>query len=155
MNNNIIKWAKDFLSKYSEQVTYLFFGVLTTIVNYSCFALLRVLWGDQWIHLINIATFIVATLFAYVTNKMFVFQHRSWRPEDVLRELTAFFASRISSFLLELMGLYVCVEFFRVGQYDLIIMDGTMAAKVILSFVAVIINYFLSKFFVFKKRNRG
>lgn len=148
------KYIIEFFKKYREQISYLFFGVLTTVVNYSAFAILRLIIGDYWIHLINILTFIIATLFAYFTNKIFVFKKKDWDFLNLLKELVSFFSSRISSFLIEFFGLYVCVNMLNSDQYTFFIMDGTMAAKIILSFVAVIINYFLSKFFVFKD-NKG
>ena len=142
--------------QYREQISYLFFGVLTTVVNYVVFALLRLWIGDFFIHVINIITFIVATLFAYVTNKFFVFQSRNWNFRALLKELTSFFAARISSFCVEAVGLYVCVDLFHVGKYSFYLLDGTMVAKIVLSFVAVVLNYFFSKFCVFnKKREEG
>ena len=149
------KNINNFIKKYEEQLSYLFYGVLTTIVNYVTFALLRVWWGDFWIHIINLVTFIVATLFAYITNKIFVFKNRNWGFRHTWVELSSFFVSRISSFFIEAAGLYICVNIFKVGKYTLIFFDGTMAAKIILSFVAVIINYFLSKFIVFKNKTEG
>jgi len=146
---------QNLIVKHKEKLSYLFFGVLTTIVNYASFAIFRILWGDQWIHAINVLTFLVATLFAYVTNKIFVFENRNWGIKHLLQELLSFFASRISSFCIEAAGLYVCVNWLHVGQYQFVVMDGTMAAKIVLSFVAVIINYFLSKFFVFRSKKRG
>lgn len=143
-----------FVKKYEEQVSYLFFGVLTTIVNYLSFALLRAWWGDGWIHVVNAATFVLATLFAYVTNKLFVFKSREWKLKSVISEILSFFVSRISSYLVEAIGLYICVDVFDVGKYEWFMIDGTMLAKIVLSFVAVILNYFFSKFFVFKKSKK-
>jgi len=152
MNCNFKKHIINIIKKYEEQLLYLFYGVLTTIVNYVTFVLLRIWWGDYWIHLINLITFVVATLFAYVTNKIFVFKNKNWNFRHFVIELAAFFTSRVSSFLIEAIGLYICVDILNVGRYTFILFDGTMAAKVVLSFVAVIINYFLSKFVVFRKK---
>lgn len=143
----------NFYGKYREQISYLFFGVLTTIVNYASFALLRYAAGDdRWIHAVNVATFVIATLFAFVTNKLFVFKSRNASASKVLYELGTFFGSRLSTFFIEWVGLYICTDFFYVGQYKVLFTDGTMIAKIVLSFVAVILNYFLSKSFIFKKK---
>ena len=142
---------KKLIQKYEEQLSYLFFGVLTTIVNYVSFAVLKYFWTDDWIHAVNIVTFIIATLFAYVTNKLFVFKSRSWSFKVFSREILSFFGSRISSFILEEAGLFLCVDILNVGRYHLLFTDGTMIAKIVLSFVAVIINYFFSKLLVFNK----
>lgn len=139
--------------QYRELFSYLLFGVLTTAVNYGVFALFKALWGDRLILAVNLVAFVAATLFAYVTNKLFVFQSPSWKPELLLKEAALFFASRIFSFLLEEAGLYVCVNLFHVGAYRVWFTDGTMAAKIVLSFLAVLLNYFFSKFMVFRKGN--
>ena len=143
-----------FIEKYKEQLSYLFFGVLTTVVNYLSFALLRILMGDGLIHLVNILTFIIATLFAYVTNKLFVFKSKTESIGSLIKELISFFGSRISSYAIEALGLILCVDVLNVGRYHIWFTDGTMIAKIVLSFVAVIINYFFSKLFVFRK-NKG
>ncbi len=151
MISKIKQFVTAFCKKHEEQLSYLFFGILTTIVNYASFAILRSVIGDKWIHMVNIFTFIIATLFAYVTNKIFVFKSKSFSIPTLAKELVSFFGSRISTFLIEAAGLYLCVNIANVGRYSIFFTDGTMIAKIILSFVAVIINYFLSKLFVFKK----
>ncbi len=151
----LISRIQECIRRRKEEISYLFFGVLTTIVNFSSFAILRACWGDEWIHVVNVATFVIATLFAYVTNKLFVFESRSWAWNVVVKECGLFFASRISTFAIEALGLFLCVDILRVGKYSVWIVDGTLAAKILLSFVAVLLNYFLSKFIVFYKGTGG
>ena len=98
-------------------------------------------------------TFIVATLFAYVTNKLFVFKSKTAALPACLKELIAFFGARLSSFALEEFGLFLCADVFHLGVYSLFGIDGIMISKIVLSFVAVIINYFFSKFWIFKKNS--
>ena len=64
------------LIKYRQQLSYLFFGVLTTLVNYGVFWLFQRAWQGRWLLFANLLTFLVATAFAYITNKVFVF--RCW-----------------------------------------------------------------------------
>ncbi len=141
--------------KYEEYISYLFFGVLTTVVNYTSFALLRHFLGDEWIHWVNAITFVIATTFAYITNRIFVFKSRSSSFGSICKEVLSFFTSRISSFLIEEAGLYLCVNILNVGQYKLLFTDGTMIAKIVLSFLAVILNYFFSKLIVFKNSKKS
>lgn len=138
-----------------EQVRYLFFGILTTIVNYTCFGAYTLLWGDNRALLINIPVFLISTAFAYVTNKLFVFNSRSWEPKFILREAGSFLGVRIFSFFFEEIGLYVCVDLLNFNQYAIGVIGGTMLSKVGLSMLAVCLNYVLSKFLIFRKNKEG
>lgn len=131
-----------------ETGLYLFFGVLTTVVNYGVFWLCR-----DWMHslLANGLAFILATLFAYVTNKLFVFRSPQWTPGVVGKELLSFTGARTFSLCIEMLGLYLCI-LLHAKDYVLWGMDGEMIAKIVLSFVAVLLNYFMSKFWIFKKK---
>lgn len=151
MGNGTSSKKSIFHEKNRELFSYLWFGILTTVLNYGVFALFKHLWGDGLILAVNLVAFVAATLFAYVTNKLFVFQSRSWKPRLVVKEAALFFASRIFSFFLEEAGLYICVELFHVGGYRIGIVDGTMIAKIVLSFLAVALNYVFSKLLVFRK----
>ena len=144
---------KMFFQRHRELIDYLVFGVLTAVVNYGVFALLKAWWGDGNILIANLVTFIVATLFAYVTNKLFVFKSKTAALPACLKELIAFFGARLSSFALEEFGLFLCADVFHLGVYSLFGIDGIMISKIVLSFVAVIINYFFSKFWIFKKNS--
>ena len=74
------------------------FGVLTTIVNYVFFWLGILLFGEEYTLLINLGCFIVAASFACVTNKLFVFDSKSWDWTVLRKEIPAFFSARILSF---------------------------------------------------------
>ncbi len=63
-----------------------------------------------------------------------------------------FFGARIASFGLEELGLWICTDFLHVGRYRLLGVGGIMAAKIVLSVVATVLNYFFSKFFIFRKK---
>lgn len=134
-----------------ETVTYLIFGVLTTLVNYVCFWLGIKLFGEEYTLLINVFCFIIAASFAYVTNKLFVFESKSWAWEILRREIPAFFSARVFSFLLEEAGLWVSKDLLHVGRYELLGINGIMIAKIALSVLVVILNYVFSKLFIFKK----
>ncbi len=145
---------RKFFRQYREQLLYLFFGVLTTLINYGLFWALSVLWQGRLVLLANLITFLAATAFAFVTNKLFVFESRSWRAAGVLREAAAFTAARLFSFALEEAGLYIAAYPLKLGSYTFGPVDGVMLAKIVLSVLAVILNYFFSKFLVFARRER-
>ena len=138
-----------------EQIRYLFFGFLTTIVNYVSFWAFTLLWGDDQAILVNIPVFLISVVFAYVTNKLFVFNSRSWEPKFILREAGAFLGVRVASFFFEEIGLYVCVDLLHFNQYTIGPVGGTMLSKVGLSVLVVCLNYVLSKFLIFRKDKEG
>lgn len=137
-----------------EAFSYLFFGVLTTVVNYTIFVCGLALAGQDDALLVNLVAFAGATLFAFITNKIFVFQSSSWSVKQSFSELCKFVAARVFSLCIEQIGLYLSIELFHVENYDLCSVNGLVIVKIILSFVSVLLNYFASKFVVFKKEKR-
>ena len=136
-----------------EGISYLFFGVLTTAVNYAAFLLFNWLLGDRWVLLTNLIAFLIALLFAYAVNKQYVFQSRDWSFSVVRRELASFTAARVFSFLVEEAGLWAAAYVLHLERYRLFgPVDGILLAKLALSVLVVVMNYFFSKFLVFAKR---
>ena len=140
-----------------ETIMYLIFGVATTVVNYVVFWLIYdLICGKDHSLLANGVAFVAAVVFAFVVNKMYVFESRSWTAETLKREVPAFLASRIGSFLVEEAGLFVCEYVLKLNgvilmEYAGIQVDGITAAKLALSVIVVILNYVFCKWFVFKK----
>lgn len=133
---------KDLIRKYWDVLSYLFFGGLTTVVNYlvylPCYDLLR--WPAT---VSNMVAWVFAVAFAFLTNKPFVFKSHDWSMKTVLPELSKFLSCRVGSGVLETLFLLVTV--------DLIGWDGAWM-KLITSVLVVILNYFGSKLLVFKKQ---
>lgn len=126
-----------------ETITYIIFGVLTTAVNYVTYYLLyRFTALDAIIY--NTIAWAVSVIFAFITNKLFVFESKKWAIRTVLREFFPFVGARILSLLLEEAFLMLTVNV--LGMHELI-------AKIIISVVVVIVNYFASKFIIFRKKN--
>ncbi|MCL2463429.1 MAG: GtrA family protein [Defluviitaleaceae bacterium] len=124
-----------------ETIVYLVFGVLTTVISYVVFNVCfgRGL-GTGWS---NTISFIAAIIFAYPTNKVFVFDSRSWDIKTVALELASFIGARLFSFFLETGALYLLINKLGVRYYF---------AKIITSVVVVILNYIFSKFIFRKKK---
>lgn len=134
-----------------ETFLYIVFGVLTTFVNFITFIAFNYLLGKKYYWLSNIFSFVAATLFAFITNKQFVFESKEWKAQVVVKEAVSFLSSRIGTFFfVEEMGLLFAVQIMKVENYQLYFLDGTLIAKVILAFAAVLVNYILSKYIVFK-----
>ena len=123
-----------------ETISYLIFGILTTIVNYAVFELCNVL----HIHYL-VGTLIawgLAVMFAYITNKLFVFESKSWKKEVIVKELSSFIACRIVSGLFDLGFMALAVELLTMNK---------SIAKLVSNVFVVIANYIFSKLFIFKK----
>ena len=146
MNKNF----RDLLNR--ETLSYLLFGVLTTIVNYITFMGVFILSNESSALVSNMVAFIAATIFAYITNKIWVFKSNRWSLDILKVEIITFLSARIFSFILEQVGLFICINVFKIENYSFLGINGVIISKVVLSFIAVIINYGLSKLFIFKEQ---
>lgn len=134
-----------------ETILYLVFGVLTTVVNYVVFAILIHIFGDEAALIVNVAAFVAAVIFAFITNKLFVFESKSWAGSVLKKEIPSFITARLFAFAIEELGLMFSMNVLHVEKYQLFGIGGVLIAKIILSVVVVIVNYVFSKFFIFKK----
>ena len=140
-----------------ETILYIVFGVATTVVNYIVFHILyNVLWHQNHSLAANAAAFVAAVIFAFVVNKLFVFESRSWDAATLKREIPSFLGARIGSFGIEEAGLFLAEKVFKLGGVIAISIGDTAfdwitVVKVALAFVVVALNYVFCKLFVFKK----
>lgn len=132
-----------------ETILYLFFGVMTTVVNYGVFWLfLRILGKDQSL-ISNTIAFVFAVAFAYITNKLFVFEEHSWKASVLKKEIVAFLSTRIFTFLFEQAGLFVFGSLLHFENRSIVGINGIFLVKAVLSVVVVVANYFFSKKLIF------
>lgn len=129
----------DLYKKYSEIINYLIFGILTTLVNFIAYFMCRKIFHIVYM-LSKAISWIIAVLFAYITNRKFVFESKS---DNLLKEIYQFYKYRIFSLGIELLLMYIFVEVFGIDD---------MIANIPVTFIVVIINYFFSKLFVFNKK---
>ena len=140
-----------------ETILYIVFGVATTAVNYIVFHLLyNVLWHQRSSLVANAAAFVAAVIFAFVVNKLFVFESKSWSAATLKREIPSFLAARIGSFGIEEAGLFLAEKVLKLGGVIAVTigslsLDWITVIKVALAFVVVALNYVFCKLFVFKK----
>lgn len=123
----------------NEVVLYIFFGVLTTLINIGLFYLLTKV-GFLYI-IANIIALLTAKTIAYLSSKFFVFKKRCDNRKELLFEIIIFIIFRSLTMFIDFFGLILLVELFSVDK---------MIGKVILTVVVIIINYFASKKVVFK-----
>ena len=137
-----MKKITELIRKHWDILSYLFFGGLTTLVNYLVY-LPCYNWFGISATVSNAIAWFFAVAFAFLTNKPFVFKSHDWSIKVVLPELTKFLGCRIGSGVLETAILFLTV--------DLLGWNGNVL-KVITSILVVILNYFGSKLLVFTKK---
>lgn len=146
---------KRLFNKYRELISYIFFGVLTTVVSLVSFRIFDVILGEKLYLLTNIISWVFAVIFAYITNKLWVFESKSWKASVVIKELIGFFGARILSLVIEEVGLWLMVDLLSMGEISINIfrfnINGNFIAKLIMQVVVVILNYIFSKLVIFKK----
>lgn len=150
-----------------EIVTYIIFGVLTTAVNLLTFYLFKKLFvsigwdgilnsllvsagwekaidffadGSDYLDANTIA-WVAGVIFAFFTNKLFVFESKSWKPSVAVREFAGFVGARVLSFAAECVLMFLMVT---------VLSWNELIAKLIVGVVVIIMNYVFSKLFIFK-----
>ena len=126
---------KNLYFKHKEIINYLLFGGMTTVVSWGTYSLFVK----------------AAVLFAFVTNKLFVFESKTWQPATALREFVSFIGARLATGVIEWFG----VPYFSTHglTHPLFGVKGLLA-KVVVSIVVIILNYIFSKFLVFIKKDK-
>ena len=134
---------KKIMGRYRELISYLIVGGLTTVVSlgtyYGCTLTVLDAAVPLQLQAANVLSWIAAVTFAYFTNRKYVFESRN---QHMLKEAGAFYASRLSTLLMDMGLMFLMVTI--LGWDDKI-------AKLIVQVVVTIANYVISKFFVFKK----
>lgn len=137
-----MKKISNLFKKYQEMIMYLIFGVLTTIVSLVTYFILTNTFLDPkdsiMLQVANIVAWIISVLFAYVTNRKYVFNSHG----SILKEFLKFTISRVFSLIVDMLMMFVFVS---VLKYN----DGVI--KLISQVVIIILNYVFSKVFVFKR----
>ncbi len=127
-------------NKYREVIDYIIFGGLTTLVNIVAFFIFDTLLN--WPYLIaNAIAIVVSILFAYFTNKLFVFRTKDLPLKENILEFARFIGFRLLSGVADMATMWILV--------DLLTLD-TNIAKLLTQFIVVVLNYVFSKLFIFK-----
>lgn len=149
---------KELLKKYEELILYVVFGGLTTLVNFIAFWLLNKTIGEAAYLVNNVIAWFVAVVFAYITNKLWVFDSKSWKFKVLLKEVPEFFLARVFSLLVEEGGLWLFIEKMGFDEFSFTVLGfevtGKLIAKIVLAVIVVILNYFFSKFVIFAKKKK-
>ena len=152
-----------------EIITYVVFGVLTTVVNLVVFYITKKIFiSIGWDGIFNavfssaesekilallgkgtdyldatVIAWVAAVIFAFITNKLVVFESKSWKPSVAGKEFVAFIGARVFSLLVELLFMFVTVTLLSINEF---------IAKLFVQFIVVVLNYIFSKLIIFKKK---
>lgn len=127
-----------------ETITYAVAGVLTTIVNFFSYHFFCNILGITNL-IANAIAWVIAIIFAYVVNDIWVFQSITKGIRKEIEKITKFFGARICSFGVEEVGLYVFVDMFHWNN---------LLVKAGLAVIVIILNYIFSKLYIFNDRKR-
>lgn len=126
-----------------EMISYVFFGVCTTIVNIVVFQCCTIFLHWNW-SMSNVLAWLAAVLFAFVTNKLFVFRSKDVGAKLFLWEAVTFFGARVLSLGVDMASMWLLLDYMH--------LDGFLA-KIIVSVLVIIVNYILSKRVIFRRNS--
>lgn len=133
---------KDLLRKYKFIILYGIFGVLTTLINIVSYSLFYSVFGVSNV-ISNIIAWVLSVLFAFITNKLWVFESKSFEFKLFMAELGNFTLCRLATGVLDLGIMFVGVDLLK---------GPAIILKVVSNIIVIILNYVMSKVFVFKKK---
>lgn len=132
-----------FYKKYKEVLLYLFFGVCTSVISILSYSIADVLLGINEL-IANIVSWILAVLFAFFTNRIWVFQSETHSGREFVIQLANFFGGRVVTLIIEEVLILVFI---------IILGFPSIPVKVAAQIVVIVLNYIISKLWVFKKKN--
>ncbi len=140
---------KEIFTRNKEIISYLFFGAATTAVNFIVYTAAVKSGLSDRLTLANLIAWICAVSFAYFTNKLFVFESKSFAPRILIPEVLSFLGARVLSGVLDIFLPEILVG----AGFDLMIfgIEG-MAAKATVSVAVIVLNYIFSKLVIFKRK---
>ena len=133
---------KELYKKYKAVIYYAVFGVLTTIINWGVYKLTYGTLGIPNIPSTCIA-WLLAVLFAFITNKLWVFNSKSFEKEIVTKEALKFFSARIMTGILDVAIMWLAVD---------ILSWNADLWKMISNVIVIVVNYVASKLLVFSEK---
>lgn len=131
---------KNLIVQYKKIILYLFFGVLTTLVNFIVYFIFQKILPISYQLNIFLA-WVISVLFAFYTNKYFVFQNNTGQNKWL--EMLRFYSSRILSLIVELVFMIILIEYLRQSEFF---------SKIFVQIIVIILNYILSTLFVFSSK---
>lgn len=137
----MIIWMKSIIVKYKEIILYGVFGLGATLINIISFYIFRQLLGIELIPS-NVLAWALAFIFAFITNKLWVFESRNWKSTAAIKEMSSFLITRLTTLIMDTFLMWLFVECLTINN---------LISKIVVNGIVIIVNYVASKFWVFKK----
>ena len=137
----MIQKIKQLILKYKEPLLYLIFGGFTTLINLIVYWVMRHAFSAS-VAVSDVTAWVLSVIFAYVTNKLWVFESKSWKASVFIRELGEFFGARVFSEVVNLGWMLLTVNVLKWPDFLM---------KILGNVIVIIMNYVFSKFLIFKK----
>ena len=140
MHLPVLRNLEPLYKRHKEVLLYLLFGGLTTVVSIASFALFAEVVGINEL-VANVMSWVLSVLFAYATNRTWVFAAKADTRAGVIREILSFFGGRVATLLVEEAILAVFITWLGFPA---------VPVKIIAQVIVIVLNYIVSKFWVFK-----
>lgn len=137
---------KELIKENNEIIKYLIFGALTTLISLTTYFIMTLFLDVNepiQLQVCNITSWILSILFAFFTNKIFVFKSKE---KKTIKELIKFLTGRIITLLIDMIIMFIFVSLMHFND---------KIVKLLLQIIIIILNYIISKYFVFKKENKN
>ena len=131
---------RNLYQKYKDVIPYAIFGVLTTLVNIVVYWIMAHICHFS-VMISTVFAWVLSVLFAYLTNRKWVFNSEADSTQGILKEILSFFVCRLATGILDWVCMLVFVDLFHYPD---------MIIKVIANLLVIILNYVASKWFIFK-----
>lgn len=130
--------------KYKEMLLYLFFGGLSFVVSIATYALFNVSFGINEL-IANILSWIITVMFAFLTNRIWVFNSPTNGLEEFIKQMVAFYGGRVVTLVVEEVILLVFITLLHFQS---------MLVKVVVQVIVIVLNYVISKLVIFNKESK-
>lgn len=145
------------LHKYKDMILYIVFGALTTLVNYVVYFAAKAM-GIHY-QISTVLAWIAAVTFAYITNRIWVFQSKNHGYKKICKEIALFVSARVLSLLLEMLIMYIGMNICNADEYFWNIFNtqipaGELITKTLAQIIIIITNYLCSKHIIFSVKSR-
>lgn len=134
--------VKEQYLKYKEIINYLIFGGVTTVINFAVYVVLaKIMLVNEVIA--NVMAWIISVIFAYITNRVYVFESKNTGVKYIIKEFSSFIGCRIFSGIIDMGSFWLLFTVFKIND---------IVAKIIIAIIVVILNYLFSKLIIFKSK---
>ena len=141
---NIIELIRKIWKKHEEAMNYLFWGGVAFVLSMILFYIFANML-DLYEQIANILSWIICVIFTYFTNRTFVFQSKVKGLKNIFKEFKDFVTARLLTLVMENAILFLMIDLLTINN---------MISKLVGQFVVIVSNYFLSKLWIFKKKNK-